>query len=76
MVKIKNAKAFAFSRDEYVSFETVMNTMTQLQKMFPRETVKFLENPVTGEIVDPDDFARVKGVIDFLRDCPFEIIPM
>lgn len=76
MVEIKNAKALAFNSDEYVSFETVMNTMTQLQEMFPRETVRFLQNPVTGEIVDPDDFARVKGVIDFLRNCPFEIIPM
>lgn len=74
MVEIKNAKALAFNSDEYVSFETVMNTMTQLQEMFPRATVNCLKNPVTGEIVDFDDFARVKGVIDFLRNCPFEIV--
>ena len=58
---------------QHNAIEVVNNLTKDLDKAYPRETIDYLINPTTGEIVDPMEFGRIRGVLDFIATQPFKI---
>ena len=48
--------------------------MKDLTTAYPRETVDYLINPSTGEIVEAMAFGRVRGILDFIATQPFKAV--
>ena len=73
MLNIENTKTIILTNEQWEAIEVVNNLTKDLNKDYPRETVDYLINPATGEIVDPMEFGRIRGVLDFIATQPFKI---
>lgn len=73
MLNIENTKTIILTSEQWDAIELVNNLTRELDKAYPRETVDYLINPTTGEIVDPIEFGRIRGVLDFIASQPFKI---
>lgn len=71
MIEMENIRYLNFTEKEYEAFNTVIKIMDTLKLRYPEETIDSLINPLTGEIVEPKEFSRVKSVINFITDNPF-----
>ena len=75
MLNIENTKAIILTSEQWEAIEVVNNLTKDLDKAYPRETIDYLISPITGEIVDPMEFGRIRGVLDFISNHPFKVIP-
>ena len=75
MLNIENTKTIILTSEQWNAIEVVNNLTKDLDKAYPWETIDYLINPATGEIVDPMEFGRIRGILDFISDCPFKVIP-
>mgnify|MGYP003399726821 CR=1 FL=1 len=75
MLNIENTKAIILTNEQWEAIEVVNNLTKDLDKAYPRETIDYLISPITGEIVEPIEFGRIRGVLDFISSCPFKVIP-
>ena len=75
MLNIENTKTIILTSEQWDAIELVNNLTRELDKAYPRETIDYLINPATGEIVEPMEFVRIRGVLDFISSCPFKVIP-
>lgn len=75
MLNIEETKTIILTSEQWDAIELVNNLTRELDKAYPRETIDYLINPATGEIVDPMEFGRIRGVLDFISSCPFKVIP-
>ena len=73
MLNIENTKTIILTSEQWDAIEVVNNLTKDLDKTYPRETIDYLINPATGEIVDPMEFGRIRGVLDFIATQPFKI---
>ena len=73
MLNIENTKTVILTNEQWEAIEVVNNLTKELDKAYPRETIDYLINPTTGEIVDPIEFGRIRGVLDFIASQPFKI---
>ena len=73
MLNIENTKTIIKTGEQWEANEDVNNLTKDLDKAYPRETIDYLINPATGEIVDPMEFGRIRGVLDFIATQPFKI---
>ena len=75
MLNIENTKAIILTSEQWEAIEVVNNLTKDLDKAYPRETIDYLINPATGEIVDPMEFGRIRGILDFISNYSFKVIP-
>ena len=75
MLNIENTKAIILTSEQWKAIEVVNNLTKDLDKAYPRETIDYLISPITGEIVDPMEFGRIRGVLDFISNYPFKVVP-
>ena len=73
MLNIANTKSIILTKEQWEAIEVVNDLTRELDKAYPRETIDYLINPATGEIVDPMEFGRIRGVLDFIATQPFKI---
>ena len=73
MLNIENTKTIILTSEQWDAIEVVNNLTKDLDKAYPWETIDYLINPATGEIVDPMEFGRIRGVLDFMATQPFKI---
>lgn len=75
MLNIANTKTIILTSEQWDAIEVIDNLTKDLSKAYPSETIDYLINPTTGEIVDPMEFGRIRGVLDFISNCPFKVVP-
>ena len=75
MLNIANTKTIILTSEQWDAIEVIDNLMNDLSKAYSRESIDYLINPATGEIVDPMEFGRIRGVLDFISNCPFKVVP-
>ena len=75
MLNIENTKAIILTSEQWDAIEVVNNLTKDLDKAYPRETIDYLISPITGEIVDPIEFGRIRGILDFISNYPFKVVP-
>lgn len=73
MLNIENTNAIILTAEQWEAIEVVNNLTKDLDKAYPWETIDYLINPATGEIVDPKEFGRIRGVLDFIATQSFQI---
>ena len=73
MLHTEDTKMIVLSREQWDAIEIIDNLMKDLQKIYPNETIEYLINPVTGEIVETRDFGRIRGILNFIATQPFQI---
>ena len=74
MLNIENTKTIILTKEQWEAIEVVQELMKDLTTAYPMETVDYLINPATGEIVEAMAFARVRGILDFISTEPFKIV--
>ena len=74
MLNIENTKMITLTKEQWEAIEVVNDLMKDLTIAYPRETVDYLINPATGEIVEAMAFGRVRGILDFISTEPFKIV--
>lgn len=75
MLNIANTKTIILTSEQWDAIEVIDNLMNDLSKAYSRESIDYLINPATGEIVDSMEFGRIRGVLDFISNCPFKVVP-
>ena len=75
MLNIANTKTIILTNEQWDAITIIDELTKDLDKAYPRETIDYLINPTTGEIVDPIEFGRIRGVLDFISNCPFKVVP-
>ena len=73
MLNIENTKTIILTSEQWDAIELVNNLTRELDKAYPRETIDYLINPATGEIIDPMEFGRIRGGLVFIARQPFQI---
>lgn len=73
MLNIEETKTIILTAEQWEAIEVVNNLTKDLDKAYPRETIDYLINPATGEIISPTEFGRIRGVLDFIATQPFKI---
>ena len=74
MLNIENTKTIILTKEQWEAIEIVNDLMKDLTTAYPRETIDYLINPATGEIVEAMAFARIRGILDFISTEPFKIV--
>ena len=74
MLNIANTKSIILTKEQWEAIEVVNDLMLDLKTAYPMETVDYLINPATGEIVEAMEFGRVRGILDFIATEPFKIV--
>ena len=72
MLHTEDAKMIVLSREQWDAIEIINNLMKDLQKIYPDETIEYLINPATCEIVETRDFGRIRGILSFIATEPFQ----
>lgn len=72
MLNIENTKMITLTKEQWEAIEVVQDLMKDLTTAYPRETIDYLINPATGEIVEAMAFGRVRGILDFIATQPFK----
>ena len=75
MLNIANTKTIILTNEQWDAIKIIDDLTNDLGKAYPKETIDYLINPTTGEIVDPIEFGRIRGVLDFISSCPFKVVP-
>lgn len=73
MLHTENTKMIVLSSEQWDAIEIIDNLMKDLQKIYPDETIEYLINPATCEIVETRDFGRIRGILSFISTEPFQI---
>lgn len=73
MLHTEDTKMIALSSEQWDAIEIIDNLMKDLQKIYPDETIEYLINPATCEIVETRDFGRIRGILSFISTEPFQI---
>ena len=66
MLNIENTKTIILTKEQWEAIEVVNDLMKDLTTAYPRETIDYLINPSTGEIVEPMEFGWVWCILDFI----------
>ena len=74
MLNIENTKTIILTKEQWEAIEIVNDLMKDLTTAYPRETIDYLINPSTGEIVEAMAFGRVRGILDFISTEPFKAV--
>ena len=72
MLNVENTKTIILTKEQWEAIEVVNDLMKDLTTAYPRETIDYLINPATGEIVEAMAFARIRGILDFIATEPFK----
>ena len=59
--------------EQWDAIEIIDNLMKDLQKIYPDETIEYLINPATCEIIETKDFGKVRGILNFISTEPFQV---
>ena len=59
--------------EQWDAIEIIDNLMKDLQKTYPDETIEYLINPATCEIIETKDFGKVRGILNFISTEPFQV---
>lgn len=73
MLHTEDTKKIVLSWEQWDAIEIIDNLMKDLQKIYPNETIEYLINPATDEIVETREFGRIRGVLSFLSTEPFQV---
>ena len=73
MLHTEDTKMIVLSWEQWDAIEIIDNLMKDLQKIYPDETIEYLINPVTGEIVETKDFGKIRGILSFIATQPFQV---
>lgn len=73
MLHTEDTKMITLSSEQWDAIEIIDNLMKDLQKIYPDETIEYLINPATCEIVETRDFGRIRGILSFISTEPFQI---
>lgn len=73
MLHTENTKMIILNGEQWDAIEIIDNLMKDLQKIYPDETIEYLINPATCEIVETRDFGRIRGILSFISTEPFQI---
>ena len=73
MLHTEDTKMIILSSEQWDAIEIIDNLMKDLQKIYPDETIEYLINPATCEIVETRDFGRIRGILSFISTEPFQI---
>ena len=73
MLHTEDTKMIVLSRKQWEAIEIIDNLMKDLQKIYPDETIEYLINPATGEIVETRDFGKIRGILSFISTEPFQV---
>lgn len=73
MLHTEDTKKIVLSSEQWDAIEIIDNLMKDLQKIYPDETIEYLINPATCEIVETRDFGRIRGILSFISTEPFQI---
>ena len=72
MLNIANTKSIILTKEQWEAIDVVNDLMLDLKTAYPMETVDYLINPATGEIVEAMAFGRIRGILDFIATQPFK----
>lgn len=73
MLHIEETKMIFLNGEQWNAIEIIDNLMKDLQKIYPNETIEYLINPATGEIVETRDFGKIRGILSFISTEPFQV---
>ena len=73
MLHIEDTKKIVLSWEQWDAIEIIDNLMKDLQKIYPNETIEYLINPATGEIIETKDFGKIRGILSFIAIEPFQV---
>lgn len=73
MLHTEETKMIILSGEQWDAIKIIDNLMKDLQKIYPDETIEYLINPATCEIVETRDFGRIRGILSFISTEPFQI---
>lgn len=73
MLHTEDTKMIVLSWEQWDAIEIIDNLMKDLQKIYPNETIEYLINPTTGEIVETREFGRIRGILRFISTEPFQV---
>ena len=73
MLHTEDTKMIVLSWEQWDAIKIIDNLMKDLQKIYPDETIEYLINPVTGEIVETKDFGKIRGILNFISTEPFQV---
>lgn len=76
-MKIENFdyNAIILSNEERKAFDTVNEVLKNIQDRYSDMEVAHLESVITGECIDPNELARVRGILSFVHSeyFPYQI---
>ena len=75
MLHTEDTKTIVLSWEQWDAIEIINNLMQDLQKIYPNETIEYLINPATCEIVETKEFGRIRGILRFISTEPFQVKP-
>lgn len=73
MLHTEDTKMIVLSWEQWDAIKTIDNLMKDLERVYPHETIEYLINPATCEIVETKDFGKVRGILNFIATQPFQI---
>lgn len=73
MLHTEDTKMIVLNSEQWDAIEIIDNLMKDLQKIYPDETIEYLINPATCEIVETRDFGKIRGILSFISTEPFQI---
>lgn len=73
MLHTEDTKMIVLSWEQWDAIKTIDNLMKDLERVYPHETIEYLINPATCEIVETKDFGKVRGILNFIATEPFQV---
>ena len=73
MLHTEDTKMIVLNSEQWDAIKIIDNLMKDLQKIYPDETIEYLINPATCEIVETRDFGRIRGILSFISTEPFQV---
>lgn len=73
MLHTEETKMIILNGEQWDAIKIIDNLMKNLQKIYPDETIEYLINPATCEIVETRDFGRIRGILSFISTEPFQV---
>ena len=73
MLNAEDTKMIVLNCEQWDAIEIIDNLMKDLEKAYPHETVEYLINPATCEIIETIEFGKVRGILNFIATQPFQV---
>lgn len=73
MLHTEDTKMIVLSWEQWDAIKIIDNLMKDLQKIYPNETIEYLINPATCEIIETKDFGKIRGILSFIATEPFQV---